>query len=46
LPGVSIGKGSKRAADAIVMRDAPEEKLAIGSPAKIRELLDEIVRKK
>jgi acetyltransferase-like isoleucine patch superfamily enzyme len=42
LPGVRIGKGALVAAGAIVTRDVPEYKLAIGAPAKIRDLPDQI----
>ena len=42
LPGVCIGKGSLIAAGAIVTRDVPPHKLAIGLPAKIRDLPDAI----
>jgi acetyltransferase-like isoleucine patch superfamily enzyme len=42
LPGVCIGKGSLIAAGAIVTRDVPPYKLAIGLPAKIRDLPDAI----
>jgi len=38
LPGVCIGKGALIAAGAIVTKDIPPHKLAIGAPAKIREL--------
>jgi acetyltransferase-like isoleucine patch superfamily enzyme len=38
LPGVCIGEGSLIAAGAVVTRDVPPRKLAIGSPAKIRDL--------
>jgi acetyltransferase-like isoleucine patch superfamily enzyme len=38
LPGVCIGEGALVAAGAIVTRDVPAEKLAIGAPARIREL--------
>jgi acetyltransferase-like isoleucine patch superfamily enzyme len=40
LPGVCIGEGSLIAAGAIVTRDVPPYKLAIGLPAKIRDLPD------
>ncbi|MCJ7794309.1 MAG: N-acetyltransferase, partial [Methanoregulaceae archaeon] len=36
LPGVRIGENSLVAAGAIVTRDVPPRKLAIGSPARIR----------
>jgi len=42
LPGVCIGENSLVAAGAIVTRDVPSRKLAIGSPAKIRDLPDEM----
>ncbi len=38
LPGVTIGKGSLVAAGSIVTRDVPDYMLAIGSPARLREL--------
>ncbi|MGD0079519.1 MAG: DapH/DapD/GlmU-related protein [Methanoregula sp.] len=38
LPGVSIGEGSLVAAGAVVTRDVPEHMLAIGSPARLRDL--------
>ena len=38
LPGVCIGGNSLVAAGAVVTRDVPPRKLAIGSPAKIRDL--------
>jgi len=38
LPGVHIGKGSLVAAGSVVTRDVPEKKLAIGSPARIKDL--------
>ena len=38
LPGVCIGKGALVAAGAIVTRDVPDHMMAIGAPAKIREL--------
>jgi acetyltransferase-like isoleucine patch superfamily enzyme len=38
LPGVCIGEGALIAAGAIVTKDIPPHKLAIGAPAKIREL--------
>jgi acetyltransferase-like isoleucine patch superfamily enzyme len=42
LPGVCIGENSLVAAGAVVTRDVPPRKLAIGSPAKIRDLPDEM----
>jgi acetyltransferase-like isoleucine patch superfamily enzyme len=38
LPGVCIGEGALIAAGAIVTKDIPPHKLAIGVPAKIRDL--------
>jgi len=38
LPGVCIGEGAFVAAGAIVTRDVPAHMMAIGAPAKIREL--------
>jgi acetyltransferase-like isoleucine patch superfamily enzyme len=38
LPGVCIGEGALVAAGAIVTKDVPAHKLAIGSPAKIKDL--------
>jgi acetyltransferase-like isoleucine patch superfamily enzyme len=38
LPGVCIGEGALVAAGAIVTRDVPAHMLAIGAPARIREL--------
>ncbi|MFA5330913.1 MAG: acyltransferase [Methanoregula sp.] len=38
LPGIHIGEGALVAAGAIVTHDVPSGMLAIGSPAKIREL--------
>jgi acetyltransferase-like isoleucine patch superfamily enzyme len=38
LPAVEIGEGSIVAAGSIVTKDVPPWKLAIGTPAKIREL--------
>lgn len=38
LPGVHIGKGSLVAAGSVVTRDVPEKTLAIGSPARMKEL--------
>ena len=38
LPGVCIGEGTLVAAGAIVTRDVPDHMMAIGAPAKIREL--------
>jgi acetyltransferase-like isoleucine patch superfamily enzyme len=38
LPGVCIGKGALIAAGAIVTRDVPDHMLALGAPARVREL--------
>ncbi len=38
LPGVCIGEGALVAAGAVVTRDVPDYMLAVGSPAKIRDL--------
>ncbi|WAC05391.1 MAG: acyltransferase [Methanoregula sp.] len=38
LPGVCIGEGALVAAGAVVTKDVPDRKLAIGSPARIRDL--------
>ena len=45
LPGVCIGEGALVAAGAIVTRDVPAHKLAIGAPAKITDLPRKMVRK-
>ena len=42
LPCVSIGEGSMVAAGAVVTRDVPEHMLAIGSPAKLRDLPSQV----
>lgn len=42
LPGVEIGEGSMVAAGAVVTRDVPSWKLAIGSPARILDLPDDL----
>lgn len=44
LPMVRIGQGAAVAAGAVVTRDVPAGKMAIGSPAKIREMPREMVR--
>jgi acetyltransferase-like isoleucine patch superfamily enzyme len=38
LPGIEIGEGAMVAAGALVTKDVPAWKLAIGAPAKIVEL--------
>ncbi len=40
LPGIHVGKGSLIAAGSVVTKDVPPKKLAIGSPAKMKELPD------
>lgn len=42
LPGVEIGEGAMVAAGALVARDVPPWKLAIGFPAKIKDLPEEL----
>lgn len=44
LPMVRIGKGAAVAAGAVVTRDVPAGKMAIGTPAKIRDMPKEMVR--
>jgi acetyltransferase-like isoleucine patch superfamily enzyme len=38
IPGVRVGKGALVAAGAIVTRDVPDQMLAVGAPAKIKDL--------
>jgi acetyltransferase-like isoleucine patch superfamily enzyme len=38
LPGITIGEGSLVAAGAVVTKDVPDYKMAIGCPAKIKKL--------
>ena len=42
LPGVCIGEGALVAAGSVVTRDVPSRMLAIGSPARIRDLPEKI----
>ncbi len=42
LPGMEIGEGAMVAAGALVTRDVPAWKLAIGFPAKIKELPEDL----
>jgi len=44
LPGVCIGEGALVAAGAVVTRDVPAYKLAIGAPARITDLPDKMVK--
>jgi len=41
LPGVCIGKGALVAAGSVVTRDVPDFMLAVGSPARFKEMPDE-----
>ncbi len=43
LPGVEVGESAMVAAGALVTKDVPPRKLAIGVPAKIRMLSDELL---
>jgi acetyltransferase-like isoleucine patch superfamily enzyme len=45
LPGVSIGKGSLVAAGAVVTKDVPPERLAVGNPARFRALPEQFSRR-
>jgi acetyltransferase-like isoleucine patch superfamily enzyme len=38
LPGICIGRGALVAAGSVVTRDVPDRMLAIGSPARIKDL--------
>lgn len=42
LPGVEIGEGAMVAAGALVTKDVPPWKLAIGFPARVKELPEEL----
>lgn len=44
LPGIHIGEGALVAAGAIVTRDVPAHRLAMGAPAKIRDLPSALAR--
>jgi acetyltransferase-like isoleucine patch superfamily enzyme len=44
LPGIRIGKGGAVAAGAIVTKDVPAGKMAIGSPARIRDMPREMAK--
>ncbi len=43
LPGVDVGESAMVAAGALVTKDVPPRKLAIGVPAKIKMLSDELL---
>lgn len=42
LPGIEIGEGAMIAAGAVVTKDVPEWKMAVGVPAKISDLPDDL----
>lgn len=42
LPGVSVGEGAMVAAGSVVARNVPDWKLAIGTPARITKLKDNL----
>jgi acetyltransferase-like isoleucine patch superfamily enzyme len=44
LPGVCIGEGALVAAGSIVTRDVPDHMMAVGTPARIKELPLEILK--
>lgn len=44
LPGIRIGQGAFVAAGSVVTHDVPAGKMAIGSPAKVRDMPQEMVR--
>ena len=44
LPGVCIGEGAFVAAGSIVTRDVPDHMMAIGTPARIKELPKEMLK--
>jgi acetyltransferase-like isoleucine patch superfamily enzyme len=46
LPGIHVGEGALVAAGAIVTRDVPAYKLAVGTPAKIQDLPSALATKK
>lgn len=46
VPGVCIGEGALVAAGAVVTRDVPDHKLAVGSPARIKDLPRKMVDRK
>jgi acetyltransferase-like isoleucine patch superfamily enzyme len=44
LPGVCIGEGAFVAAGSVVTRDVPDHMMAIGTPARIKELPQEMLK--
>lgn len=44
LPGIHVGEGAFVAASAVVTRDVPPGKMAVGSPARIRDIPTEMGR--
>ncbi|MFA5294470.1 MAG: DapH/DapD/GlmU-related protein [Methanoregulaceae archaeon] len=44
LPGVRVGEGAAVAAAAVVTRDVPAGMMAVGMPARVREMPKEMVR--
>jgi acetyltransferase-like isoleucine patch superfamily enzyme len=44
LPGVCIGEGALVAAGSIVTRDVPDHMMAVGTPARMKELPEEILK--
>ena len=43
LPGVTIGRGALVGAGSVVVKDVPDDMVAVGSPAKIVKRVDELV---
>jgi acetyltransferase-like isoleucine patch superfamily enzyme len=46
LPGICVGEGALVAAGSVVTRDVPDQMLAIGSPARIKDLPSEILTRR
>ena len=44
LPGICIGQGAFVAAGSIVTRDVPDNMMAIGTPARIKEIPEEMLK--
>jgi acetyltransferase-like isoleucine patch superfamily enzyme len=44
LPGVCIGEGAFVAAGSVVTRDVPDHMMAIGTPARIKDLPREMLK--